>query len=150
MLARATTLFLDTAKFANLTDEDGQRVFSSFDARSPSGTLEAGLVQDVDVRINASFSPSTRLRVTRRKEADGSLTLGITNVTPVKATVFIFPVTVVETKNLSLGIRLTEAANGITVTGSGEVTLEQEKDRAEEMAQLGPRLFDWLKTELAR
>lgn len=145
LLARATALLSDTNRFGALTD-DGEPVFSSFRPRTPSGSLPTGLVQDVDVRLNASFSPSTRLRVTRQS-GTASMSLSIANVTPVKATV-IFPVTAVKPGNLTMKAVLKTERNGITVSGISEVALEVEKDRAQESTELVQQVFTWLSDQL--
>jgi hypothetical protein len=148
VLARASALLGDTSKFGTLTDSTGQRVFSSFSPHAASGTLATGIVQDVDVTINVDFSPSTRLRVTRKQGSDGVLTVSISNITAVTARLAFLPVTVVNPNDLSLNVKLSAETNGISVAGTGEVTLQQQKDRAAESAQLVSQVFDWVKGQL--
>jgi hypothetical protein len=143
-LVRAKALLNDTPKFGTLTDSEGKRVFSSFRPQAASGVN-----QDVDVSLNASFSPSTRLRVTRQ-DVGGAFNVKITNITPVKATITFFAVTAVKPNGLSLDVKLSAEGNGIKVVGAGEVTLEQQKERAEESAQLVKQLHEWLTEQLAQ
>ena len=152
LLGRATALLTDTNSFASVTDPQGQAVFSSFRPGAPSGSLTSpgGLVQDVDVALNFQFNPSTRLRVTRKQAADGSFNVSITNITALKATVAIFPVTAVNPGDLSVSVKLASQSNGITVAGAGDVTLQVEKDQASQTGQLVSDVFDWLKTQLAQ
>jgi hypothetical protein len=149
VLARAVALVTDTNHFASITDNIGARVFTSFRPGQASGTLATGLVQDIDVTLNMSFSPSTRLRVTRKQGADGTLSLSITNVTPLSATIAFFPVTAVNPGDLSVNATAQAQANGISVAGSGQITLQQEKDQANTVADLVHQVFDWLTAQLS-
>jgi hypothetical protein len=148
VLARAVAILNDPARLITLTDADGQRVFSSLTPYAPTA-LATGRVQDVDVELNAPFSPTTRLRVTRREQA-GSVSVDITNVTPLTAKIAFFPVTVTDEGGLSLKVRLDAEENGIDAAGRGEVTLNVQGERAPETAQLIERLFLWLSAELRR
>jgi hypothetical protein len=152
LLGRATALLTDTNSFASVTDPQGQAVFSSFRPQAPTGSLTSpgGLVQDVDVALNMQFNPSTRLRVTRKQAADGSFDVTLTNITALKATIAIFPVTAVNPGDLSVSVKLGGESNGITVSGAGDVTLQVQKDQANQTGQIVSDLFDWLKTKLAQ
>jgi hypothetical protein len=147
LLGRAAAILNDTNRFGTLTDANGQRVFNSFRPSGASGSLATSLVQDVDVSLNADFSPSTRLRVTRQS-ADASYNLSLVNVTPVQATV-IFPVTAVRPNNLTVRATLKAEANGITISGVAEVALEVQQDRASESTDLVKQLFAWLNDQLS-
>ena len=149
VLARAVALVTDTNHFASITDNTGAQVFTSFRPGQSSGTLATGLVQDIDVTLNMQFSPSTRLRVTRKQAADGTLSLSITNVTALSATIAFFPVTAVNPGDLSVNATAQAQANGISVSGSGQITLQQEKDQAKTVADLVHQVFDWLTAQLA-
>jgi hypothetical protein len=149
VLARAVALVTDTNHFASITDNTGARVFTSFRPGQASGTLATGLVQDIDVTLNMSFSPSTRLRVTRKQAADGTLSLSIANVTPLTATIAFFPVTAVNPGDLSVKATAQAQSNGISVAGSGQITLQQEKDQASTVSDLVHQVFDWLTAQLS-
>jgi hypothetical protein len=148
VLARAVALISDTNTFGSITNDQGQQVFSSFRPGTPSGTLATGLVQDIDVTLNISFSPSTRLRVTRKQDADGTLSLSITNITALSATVAFFPVTAVNPGDLSLSAKAHAETNGLSVSGSGQITLQQQKDQASQASQLVRQVYDWLTQQL--
>jgi hypothetical protein len=148
VLGRAAALLGDTNKLGLITDETGSRVFSSFRPHPATGTLATGLVQDIDVVLNVQFSPSTRIRVTRRQGADGNLSLAITNVTALQATVAFFPVTAVNPGDLTLSASAHAETNGISVAGSGQVTLQVQKDQANQSAALVHQVFDWLTQQL--
>jgi hypothetical protein len=152
LLGRAEAILNDSNSLGAVTDESGQAVFNSFRPGATSGSLTSasGLIQDIDVSLNISFNPSTRLRVTRKQNADGSYGVTITNITPLKATVAIFPVTAVNTGDLSVSVKLTPESNGMDVTGAGDVVLQVQQDQASQATQLVNQLFDWLKTQLAR
>jgi hypothetical protein len=150
LAGRTATLISNAQNFASLADENGQLVFNSFRPQAASGSLATGLVQDVDVTLNVDFSPSTRLRVTRRQNADGSLNVGITNITPLKATIAFFPVTAANANDLTLSVKLSPEGNGMSVVGTSEVVLQQQQDRAAESAQMVHQLFDWLTLRLAQ
>jgi hypothetical protein len=150
VISRATALLGDTAKFGGMTDDTGKPLFSKFTARAPSGTLAAGLVQEIDVELNADYSPAGRIRVTRRANSDGSYSLAISNVSAFKATFLIFPVEAIRPGNLSLNVTLKPETNGISVNGKTEVQLEQQPEQAAEASQLGTDMFTWLTEELAR
>jgi hypothetical protein len=150
MTTRSTTLLGDTARFGALKQDDGTPVFSRFTPLAPTGSISSpsGQIQDIDVRLNMSFSPSARLRVTRRQNADGSYSLSIANITPFRATIAFFPVTVVKANNLTLEAHLRPEANGIGVRGTSQITLEHEKQQAANASVLVQNVFDWLTTEL--
>lgn len=148
VLARAVTILSDPARLITLTDADGQRVFSRLTPYAPT-TVANGSVQDVDVELDAPFSPTTRLRVTRREQA-GSVSVDITNVTPLTAKIAFFPVTVTDEGGLSLRVRLGAEENGIKAAGVGEVSLNVQGERAAGTAQLIERLFLWLADQLTR
>jgi hypothetical protein len=143
-LVRAKALLNDTARFGTITDSQDKPIFSQFRPQAASGVN-----QEVDVTLNASFNPSTRLRVTRQ-DVGGAFNVKITNVTPVKATITFFSVTAVKPNGLSLDVKISPESNGIKIVGAGEVTLEQQKERAEESAQLVKQVHEWLTEELAR
>jgi len=150
MMTRASTLLGDTPRFGTLKRDDGERVFSRFTPLAPTGSLTSstGLVQDIDVRLNMPFSPSARLRVTRKRNTDGSYGIVITNVTPFRATIAFIPVTVVKVNNFALDVRLRPEANGLGVRGTSQITLEHEKQEAANASALVRQLLDWLKGEL--
>jgi hypothetical protein len=146
LLTRAGTLLSSTAKFATLEDSPGHRLFSQFTPGTASGTLETGLVQDVDVKLDEQGSPTTKLRFTRKKTADG-LTLKITNVTALVANV-LFTVTVVNPNDLSINLTFKSEASDISASGSSQITMQQGQDHAAEASGLVVAFFGWASSQL--
>src|SRR5262249_3360956 len=130
LLTRAGTVLSDTSRFAAVEDTPGHRLFSQFTPGAATGTLDTGLVQDVDIALNEQYNPSTRLRFTRKKTADG-LSLKITNVTALVANV-LFTVTVVNPNDLSITLTFKAEASDISASGSSQVIMQQGQDHAAE------------------
>ncbi len=149
LVGRVSQRLGDTASFGRLKNDQGEAIFSRFTARAATGTLAAGLVQEVDVELDADYSPATRLRVVRRLLENGTYELTITNITRMRASIAFIPVTVVEPGNLAVRVTVHPEENGVTLTGTGDVTLEKEKGKAGETSQLVRDVFEWLRTELA-
>lgn len=148
---RASVLLGDNSKLATMTDSTGAPMFAKFTPRGqPSGSLATGQTQDVDVTLEADFSPAGRLRFTRKLNADGTYRIQIANVTPFEARILFFPVEVIKTGNLKMDATLSPEANGMTVKGSSEVVLEENKEQAEQSSQLVKDVFTWMTTELSR
>jgi hypothetical protein len=150
LATRIATLLSDTAKFGTVEDSPGHALFSGYTMGQPSGSLtgSGGLVQDVDVTLNEQYSPTTRLRFTRKKASDGSVSVNITNVTALTANV-LFGVTVVNPNDLSVSLTFKPAANGVTANGSGQVIMQQGGDHAGEVSSLVKAVFDFTTTHLA-
>jgi hypothetical protein len=146
LLTRAGTLLSNTAKFGTVEDSPGHQLFSQFTLGAATGTLDTGLVQEADVALNEQYSPSTRLRFTRKKTADG-LTIKITNVTAVVANVF-GTITVVNPNDLSVTLTFKSEANDISASGSSQITMQQGQDRAAEASGLVTYLFGWTSDQL--
>jgi hypothetical protein len=147
LLTRAGTVLSDTNRFGTVEDSPGHRLFSQFTPGAASGTLATGLVQDVNVTLNEQYSPTTRLRFTRKQTADG-LTIKITNVTALVANVG-FTVTVVNPNDLSVTLTFRSEAADISASGSSQVTMQQGQDHAAEVAGLVTALFGWASGQLA-
>jgi len=144
MITRTVALLGNTASFATLKDSEGNLVFSQFSPRPASGST-----QDVDVTLNVDNSPYGRLRVVRERRSDGRYHLNITNVQPFKANALgFFPVTVIQPNNLKVDVMIRPEANGVTVTGSGDITLDVAQEKAEASSQLVRDVFEWLRGKL--
>ena len=150
LATRIATLLSDTAKFGTVEDSPGHALFSGYTMGQPSGSLtgSTGLVQDVDVTLNEQYSPTTKLRFTRKKTTDGSVSVNITNVTALTANVF-FGVTVVNPNDLSVTLTFKPAANGVTANGSGQVIMQQGGDHAADVSGLVKAVFAFTTSHLA-
>lgn len=150
VMTRAAALLGNTAKLRQITNADGEALFSDFTpVGATSGTLATGLVQDVSATLNTDYSPKTRLRITRKSNADGTYSLNIVNVTPVNVSVGVFSIDVVKTGNLTFSATLKPEANGIAVVGASEIQLEEAKERAAELSKMVRDVFVWLTKQLA-
>jgi hypothetical protein len=148
LATRVGTLVSNTALFGTVEDTPGHRLFSAFTPGQATGSLSSGLVQEVDVTLNEQYSPVTRLRFTRKKAADGSITLDIVNVTALTVNV-VFQVTVVDANNLSIALTYHPQANGVSVSGACQVVMDQGGDHAAEMSGLVKAVFGWTSDQLA-
>lgn len=147
-MTRATTILNDTRKFSTLTDAMNKPVFSSFAPRALSGTPATGTTQEVDVSLAGNFTPSGRLLVKRKLNADGTYDATITNSTDFTATIFFFPVTALKAGDLKLSVKFRTETNGISADGQSSVVLQQQQDLAPENSLLVANLFTWLQTQL--
>lgn len=150
VLARLVTLMADTSKLSAVKNDQGANVFSRFSPGAHSGSLTAsgGLLQDIDVTLAMTGSPKTTLHAVQKRPAGAPYTITLTNRTPVVASVFFFSVTAVNTGDLSLSIKVTPQANGITVTGTSDIVLQEEQDQAANASAVVTDVFDWLKSNL--
>ena len=148
-LQRLITLLGDTSKLSSVTDDQGQPVFSRFVAGARAGALTSSLTQDINVTLAMTGSPKTTLHAVQKRPVGMPYSLSLTNATPVVASVFFFSVTAVETGNLSLSIQVKPQQNGISITGTSDVILEQEQDKAAQASAIVTDVFTWLTTELA-
>lgn len=149
LVARIAQRLGDTDALSKIRTEKGKPVFTSFVVGPATGTIETGIAQDIDVVLGAAHSPSTKLHTVRTRKADGSFVLEITNATEMQATLLFVPVTVILPGNLSVKLVAKPEANGATLTGVGDVTLEAGKDNANDTAELVRNVFDWLRGEVA-
>lgn len=147
-MTRATAILNDTQKFSTLTNDDKSPTFSKFSPLASSGTPTTGTTQEVDVSLAGDFTPSGRLLVKRKMNADGSYDATITNSTDFKATILFFPVTALKAGDLKLTVKFTPQANGLTAIGQSSVILQQQQDMAPANSQLVSNLFPWLQTQL--
>jgi hypothetical protein len=148
LVTRMSTLLSDATKFATIEDSPGHRLFSTFTPGASTGTLATGLVTDADVALNEQYSPTMRLRFTRKKTADGGISITMTNITALVANV-VFQVTVVKPNNLSVALTFHPQADGVTASGSSQITMEQGQDHAAEASGLVKTLFGWVSDQLA-
>jgi hypothetical protein len=148
LVTRLGTLLSDTARFGTVEDSPGHALFSRFTPGAATGSLAAGLVQDVDVTLNEQYNPATKLRFTRKKTADGGISISIVNVTALVANVF-FGVTVIQPNNLSVTLTFSPQANGVTAKGSSQVIMDQGQDHAAEVAGLVKSVFGWVSDQAA-
>lgn len=152
VLSRAMTLLGNNAELALVRDQNDAKLFDRFQPTgSASGSLTAstGHQQLIDITLAADEAPKGQIRMTRKTNADGTYSLSIVNNKPFKVSVLFFSVDVIKANNLKLDIKLKAEANGIVVTGTSEVQLEQAPEQAEQASQMVRDMFAWLTDELA-
>lgn len=149
LVTRAENAVSDATFFDRIEDTPGHKLLSAFTPVGPAtGTLTTGLVQDVDVTLNQQYSPTARLRFTRKVTAPGLITVTITNTTALEAHP-LFSVTVVNPGDLVITLSLTpQAAGGLATTGSAQVLMQQGQDHAHEVSGLVIPVFNELAKEL--
>ena len=70
------------------------------------------------------YSPKTRLRITRKSNADGSYTLSLVNITAVNVTAGIFSVDVVQPGNFTFSATMKPEANGLKASSVSDIQLD--------------------------
>jgi len=151
VVARATAILASNEKIASMTDAQDKPYFKSFTPAGPAtGTLQTGQKQLVNVTLNADQNPKGQMELTRKSNADGTFSMSTINTKPFTVKVLFVTVEVIKQNNLTLAIVLKPEANGITVTGASEVTLEQQQDQAGQASQMVKDMFAWLTEELNR
>jgi hypothetical protein len=148
VIDRVAAILVDTQKLAGVKDTAGAPVFTKFKAGRASGTLATGISQDIDVTLAMDHSPTTKLHIEQRKLPNGSYGVEITNSTDLKASVAFFTVTVVRAGELKLSLRVKPEANGVAVSGTADIILQQEQQQASKASLLVSDLFGWLSGEL--
>jgi hypothetical protein len=149
--ARATAILASNEKLATMTDSQDKPYFKTFTAAGPAtGTLQSGQKQVVNVVLNAEQNPKGQMELTRKSNADGSFKMTSINNKPFTVKVLFVTVEVIKQNNLTLNVEIKPEANGITVTGTSEVILEQQQDQAGQASQMVKDVFAWLTEELAR
>lgn len=148
LVSRITQLLGDTKRFSELKDPQRKALFSRFAAQPATGSLDTGLAQEIDIQLDVAYSPATRLRVVRRTLANGTYELRVSNVTPMRASFGLIPITVIDPGNLSVEVSIRPEANGVAVKASLDVKLEASKEKASATSQSMRDVFDWLQTEL--
>jgi hypothetical protein len=149
--ARATAILASNEKLATMTNAQDQLVFKSFTAAgAATGTLQTGQKQLVNVVLNVEQNPKGQMEIARQSHADGSFTMSSFNNKPITVKVLFVTVEVIKQNNLTLNVVVKPEANGITVTGASEITLEQQQDQASQASQMVKDVFAWLTEELAR
>jgi hypothetical protein len=146
---RVTGILVDTQRLAAVKGATGAPVFTKFKAGRASGTLATGISQDIEVTLAMDHAPTTKLHIEQRKLANGSYGVEITNTTALVASVAFFDVTVVKPGELKLVLRVKPEANGVAVSGTADIVLQQEKDQASKASLLVSDLFGWLSGELS-
>ena len=149
VLQRLVTLLGDTSKLAGVTNDQGEPVFRRFAAGAKSGALTSSLTQNINVTLAMTGSPKTTLRAVQKRPAGMPYSITLANTTPVVASVLFFSTTAVETGNLTLSIQVKPQENGITVTGTSDIILEAQQDKAAEAGAIVTDVFSWLTSELA-
>jgi hypothetical protein len=151
VVRRAAAILGSTAKLATVTNAQGERLFTNLTpVGATSGSLASGLVEEADATLNVTdYSPKTRLRITRKSNADGSYTLSIVNITAVNVTAGIFSVDVVQPNNFTFSATLKPEANGATVAGASDIQLDLAPEYADQLSQMVRDVFAWLTKELA-
>jgi hypothetical protein len=149
--ARAAAILASNEKLATMTDSQDRPYFKTFTpAGPPTGTLQTGQKQFVNVVLNAEQNPKGQMELTRKSDADGSFTMASVNNKPITVKVLFVTVEVIKQNNLTLNVVIRPEENGITVTGTSEVTLEHQQDQAGQASQMVKDVFAWLTEELAR
>lgn len=146
---RVTTILVDTQKLAAVKNAAGAPVFTKFKAGRATGTLATGISQDIEVTLAMDHAPTTKLHIEQKKLANGSYSVVIKNTTPLQASIAFFNVTVVKPGELELALRVKPESNGVAVTGTADIILQQEKDQASKASLLVSDLFGWLSGELS-
>lgn len=151
VVGRAAAILGSTAKLATVTNAQGERLFTSLTpAGGTTGSLSSGLVQEADATLNVTgYSPKTRLRITRKSNADGSYTMSLVNITAVNVTAGVFSVDVVQPGNFTFSATLKPEANGATVVGASDIQLDLAPEYADQLSQMVLDVFGWLTKELA-
>ena len=147
VLARVVTILENTASIGLVKDATGKPVFERFTPAAKTGSLATTQKQDIDVTLAMAHSPTTTLHI-EMKEATGVLTVTIVNSAAVKAS--IFGVTAVAQGDLKLNMQVKPAANGVVVTGTAQIVLQQQQDQAAGASLLVKSLFGWLGEQLAK
>jgi hypothetical protein len=150
VLTRLTTLLGNTSGLGKVKDAEGAPVFKQWKPGARRGSLGASHTQDFDVTLAMDHSPFTKLHTVQHKAAGAPYTLQIENATALQASVAFFTVTVVKPGQLSLTLEAKPQLNGITVTGTSDIVLEQQQDQAASASVLVSDLFRWVTSELAR
>jgi hypothetical protein len=148
LLSRAVSLLVDTPKLRTLKNDAGQPRFPTFAPSAATGTLQTGLIQDIDVTFDITGTPGARLRLTRRQATDLTVTVVLQNVSPL-ATGDSPPVTVATEGGVTLNARLQVASNGIMFVGTTDITLTAEPDQAMPTGFLVRNLYTWLTAGLS-
>lgn len=151
VVGRAAALLGSTAKLATVTNAQGERLFTSLTpVGSTSGSLASGLVQEADATLNVTgYSPKTRLRITRKSNADGSYTLSLVNITAVNVTAGIFSVDVVQPGNFTFSATMKPEANGLKASGVSDIQLDLAPEYADQLSQMVLDVFNWVSKELS-
>jgi hypothetical protein len=149
VIERVVGMLADTQKLTGVKDTTGAPVFTKFKAGKASGSLASGHSQDIDVTLAMDHAPTTRLHIEQKKLANGSYAVEITNATALSATVAFFNVTVVKPGDLELTLRVKPEANGVVVSGTADIILQQEQAQASKASLLVSDLFGWLSGELS-
>jgi hypothetical protein len=151
VIGRAAAILGSTAKLATVTNAQGESLFTSLTpAGATTGSLASGLVQEADATLNVTgYSPKTRLRITRKSNADGSYAISIVNITAVNVTAGVFSVDVVQPGNFTFSATLKPEANGATVAGTSDIQLDLAPEYADQLSQMVLDIFAWLTKELA-
>lgn len=138
----------DNAKLAAISGEKG-KIFSKWNAHAPTGQIDgpSGQSRTIDVTFNADHSPSTTLKVTLKKSANGELSFALTNTKGIGVLFF----TAVDAGGLD--VRLTAKPNdgGVTIGGTTKIVANAGyEDNLKDLNDLPSLVIHWLQDEIAK
>jgi hypothetical protein len=148
MVDRAIAIITNPSKIGGATHPGGSKMFQSFKAGAPSGSLEAAGTLTYDAKVGLDivgpFDAKGTLRFTAQRTGPDAVTLRVTNTTNIGA----IGINPLQPNGLQFVVTLTPVQNGMVVTGSVKVTLVSQKDSVNEVSSVAPEIVKWLKGEL--
>jgi hypothetical protein len=148
MIERAVAIITNGSEIGGATNRRGQKMFSSFRASAPSGSIANGGTLAYDAKIGLDivgpFDAKGTLRFSSQRTSTGGVELRVTNTTKIGA----LGINPIDANGLVFVVRFTPAQNGVVVTGSVKVTLVSHKDSVNEVSSVAPDIVSWLKGKL--
>ena len=148
MIGRAIAILTNPSEIGGATHPGGTKMFASFKANAPQGTLAGGGTFVYDARVGLDivgpFDAKGTLRFSTQGTATGGVLLVVTNTTSIGA----LGVNPVQANGLEFIVRFTPAQNGVVITGSVKVTLVSQKDSVGQVSMVAPEIVSWLSGKL--